>query len=259
MLVAANGIQLHVEQRGAGSPALVFLHYWGGSSRTWRHVIQRLPPDFHTIAIDQRGWGQSDAPATGYALADLAADAIAVIATLDLDRYVLVGHSMGGKVAQQIAARAPTGLIGVALIAPAPPGPLALPIEARRAMVHAYDSRDSVVATLEQVLAPNGLTRDDLETVIADSLTGALPARSAWPLAASQEDLTAIVGAISVPVMIMSGAEDRVDPPATLRRELLARIAHAQFHELAHVGHLLPYEAPDAVAGLLGPFVHALG
>ena len=94
---------------------------------------------------------------------------------------------------------------------------------------------------------------------IADSLTGALPARAAWPLAASQEDLTAIVGAISVPVMIMSGAEDRVDPPATLRRELLARIAHAQFHELAHVGHLLPYEAPDAVAGLLGPFVHALG
>ncbi len=257
MIVVADGVRLHVEQRGAGVPALVFLHYWGGSSRTWRHVVDRLAPDFRTVAIDQRGWGQSDAPPTGYALADLADDAMAVIAALDLELYVLVGHSMGGKVAQLIASRCPPGLIGVALVAPAPPGPLGLPLDARRSMVRAYDDRASVTAAVEHVLAPHGLTVQDLETVVADSLAGAPAARLAWPLESSQEDLTAAVAAIAVPVMIISGADDRVDPPETLRRELLTRIPHAQFHVLPGVGHLSPYEAPAAVAGLLRDFVHA--
>jgi hypothetical protein len=44
MTIEANGIELHVEQRGAGGPALVFLHYWGGSSRTWQHVVDALRP-----------------------------------------------------------------------------------------------------------------------------------------------------------------------------------------------------------------------
>ena len=94
MMINANGIELHVEQRGAGAPALVFLHYWGGSSRTWRHVVEALAPEFRTVTIDQRGWGRSQAPTTGYALADMADDGQAAIETLDLERYILVGHSM---------------------------------------------------------------------------------------------------------------------------------------------------------------------
>ena len=71
MMIEANGIELHVEQRGAGGPALVFLHYWGGSARTWQHVVDALSPDYRTIAIDQRGWGKSASPQAGYALSDL--------------------------------------------------------------------------------------------------------------------------------------------------------------------------------------------
>src|SRR5579871_5418254 len=114
MMIPSNEVCLRVEQAGTGSPTLVFLHYWGGSSRTWRHVIRRLGA-FRTVAIDQRGWGRSDAPASGYALADLAADARGVIAALGLDRYILVGHSMGSKVAQLIASECPPGLVGLAL------------------------------------------------------------------------------------------------------------------------------------------------
>ncbi len=98
MKVASNGLAIHVEEQGEGDLSLVFLHYWGGSSRTWKHVTAGLAPDFHTIAIDHRGWGESDAPASGYALADLAADAEGVVKALDLKRYILVGQSMGGKV-----------------------------------------------------------------------------------------------------------------------------------------------------------------
>ena len=70
---------IHVEEQGDGDLSLVFLHYWGGSSRTWKYVTAKLAPNFHTIALDHRSWGESDAPADGYALANLAADAEGVI------------------------------------------------------------------------------------------------------------------------------------------------------------------------------------
>ncbi|WP_010215299.1 alpha/beta fold hydrolase [Sphingomonas sp. PAMC 26621] len=258
MMLSVNGIDLHVEQQGVGSPALVFLHYWGGSSRTWRHVIDRLTPDFRTVAIDQRGWGRSAAPAGRYALADMADDAQAVVAALDLERYILVGHSMGGKVAQLLASRRPRGLVGVALIAPAPPVPLGLPLAVREGMVRAYDTRESVVATVEQVLAPDGLDPDDLDAVVGDSLAGAAGAKEAWPLSTSQEDIVAALGLIEVPVFIVSGEHDRVDPPEVVERELLPRLAQAQMHVLPQVGHLLPYEAPDEIADMVRAFALSL-
>jgi pimeloyl-ACP methyl ester carboxylesterase len=258
MMIISDGVALHVEQRGAGAPALVFLHYWGGSARTWGHVIDSLAPEFRTVAIDHRGWGQSGAPASGFSLADMADDAQAVIGALDLERYILVGHSMGGKVSQLIASRRPRGLTGVALIAPAPPGPLNLPLAVRQAMVHAYESRDSIIATVDQVLAPGGLDPEDLETVIADSLAGAAAAKQAWPLMTSQEDITAAIADIDVPTIVVSGEHDRVDPPGVLRRELLSRIPQAELHVLAKVGHLSPLEAPDDIADLLRGFALSL-
>lgn len=258
MLISSNGVQLHVEQQGAGAPAFVFLHYWGGSSRTWRHITDRLSADYRTVAIDQRGWGQSQAPDIGYTLTDLAHDALAVIEALELERYILVGHSMGGKAAQLVASRAPKGLIGLALVAPAPPTPMALPLEIRQGMVHAYDTRESIIGTVEQVLAPGGLTEEDLEGVIADSLAGAMGAREAWPLATSQEDISALLPGVNVPVLVISGEDDRVEPPAVLRRELMSRLPGAELVVLPGVGHLSPLEAPDAVARHLAQFAHAL-
>ena len=257
MMIGANGIELHVEQLGAGGPALVFFHYWGGSSRTWRHVVDALSPDYRTVAIDQRGWGKSASPPAGYALSDLADDVLAVVDALHLESYLLVGHSMGGKVAQLAASRRPRGLRGLVLVAPAPPTPLALPLDARQGMVHAYDSHESIVATVQQVLAPGGLSDGDLETVIADSLAGALQAKSAWPLATSQEDITADLPKIDVPVIVISGEHDRVDPPEVLLRELLPRIPQAKLVALPGVGHLLPLEAPAELAHVIKAFVLA--
>ena len=130
-----------------------------------------------------------------------------VIEALDLERYILIGHSMGGKVSQLIASRHPRGLAGLALIAPSPPSPLNLPLEVRQGMVRAYDTRASIIATVEQVLAPNGLNPEDLETVIADSLAGAPAAKKAWPLFASQEDIAAaVVGIESRPLSFQAKA-----------------------------------------------------
>ena len=258
MSTRSETIKLHVEELGTGVPALVFLHYWGGSSRTWRHVTQALAPDFRTIAVDHRGWGQSDKPAEGYTLADLAEDAERLIESLALDFYILVGHSMGGKVAQLMASRQPAGLAGLVLVAPSPPSPMSLPLEVRQGMVHAYDSRDSILATVVRVLAGTAVSPDDLEQVVSDSLEGAPAAKSAWPLDASQQDITAQAALILVPVLVISGEEDRVDPPAVLRQELMPRIPQARLHLLPGIGHLSPLEAPGDLAELIRGFATLL-
>jgi pimeloyl-ACP methyl ester carboxylesterase len=258
MKVASNGLTINVEKKGEGDLSIVFLHYWGGSVRTWKHVAAKLAPTFHTVAIDHRGWGKSDAPAEGYALADLAADAEGVIQALDLKRYVLVGHSMGGKTAQLMASRRPAGLVGLVLVAPSPPTPMAMPRDAREAMAGSYVTRETVEAAIDNMLTTKSLSVEDREQVIEDSLRGAPPAKLAWPRTTSLEDITKQVEAINVPVGVIAGELDKVDPVDTLKKELLTRIPQAVLDVVPGTGHLSILESPDEVARLICDFANRL-
>lgn len=258
MNIASNGIRIHVEEQGRGDLALVFLHYWGGSSRTWRHVTTALASSYRTVAVDHRGWGKSDAPSDGYGLEDLAADALGVIEALDLKSYILVGHSMGGKVAQLLASRRPTGLAGVVLVAPSPPSPMTMPVEARERMANAYSSRVAVEATLDHVLTAKPLSAADREQVIADSLSGSRQAKAAWPRWTSQEDITGQVAAIDAPTLVIAGELDRVDSVETLKAELLPLIPQAVLKVLPGTGHLSMLESPQAVTQLVEDFARSL-
>jgi pimeloyl-ACP methyl ester carboxylesterase len=258
MHVQTKGPKIHVREQGEGELAFVFLHYWGGSSRTWEGVASELSSQYRTIATDHRGWGDSDAPEHGYAIADLANDAAEVIEALNVQRYVLIGHSMGGKVAQLLASRRPKGLAGVVLVAPSPPSPMTLPNEQRAAMASSYASRESVSWVLDNVLTATPLSPAHREQVIADSLRGAPQAKAAWPNATMLEDITSDVLAIDVPVMVIAGEHDQVDRVETLQRELLPRIAGARLHVLPGVGHLSPLEAPAMVAKVIRQFARQL-
>lgn len=258
MKVTAGGIHINVEDQGAGSQTLVLLHYWGGSSRTWGPVIDELGGHYRSIAPDHRGWGDSDAPASGYALADFARDTLAVINALALKNYVLVGHSMGGKIAQLLASQRPAGLRGLVLVAPSPPSPMDLPAPARAAMETAYDSRENVMMALEHMLTAKSLPPGLREQVIEDSLRGAPQAKAAWPNSTSREDITAEVAAIEVPTLVIAGELDRVDPIAVLQAQLLPHIRHAVLHQLPGTGHLSPLESPTEVAALIRSFVDSL-
>ena len=258
MKVATNGITIHVEEQGAGDLSLVFLHYYGGSSRTWKHVVTALEGQFHTVAIDHRGWGKSDAPAAGYGLVDLAADAAGVIAALKLQRYVLIGHSMGGKVAQLMASERPAGLAGLILVAPAAPTPMVMPAQEREILAGAYATRETVEAAIDNVLTAKPLSAADRAQVIEDSLRGAPPAKVAWPRSTSLEDIAAEVGNINVPTLVIAGELDRVDPPIRLQVELLLRIPQAVMRVLPGTGHLSMLESPDAVAALIADFCDGL-
>lgn len=258
MNIESKGVRIHVESAGEGELALVFLHYWGGSSRTWRQVIEALSGRYRTAAYDHRGWGRSQAPADGYTIDDLADDAQAVIAGLGLQRYVLVGHSMGGKVAQCVAGRRPQGLAGVVLVAPSPPLPMAVGDEQRAAMAHAYDSRESVEAVLDNVLSASPLSTALREQVIEDSLAGAPQAKEAWPRSAMRENIAEAAARIEVPVLVIAGERDLVDSPDTLRTALLPYISHAHMDMLPGIGHLSPLEAPADLARRIDGFVATL-
>src|ERR1700676_378889 len=136
--IRVGQVDIYAEESGQGSPALVFLHYWGGSRRTWSEVIGRLSNRFRCIAVDLRGWGRSGRNTDDFSLSAQANDVQAVVEALELKDFVLVGHSLGGKVAQIVAATRPAGLRAVALVAPAPPQPLHVPDAQKPRMLTAY-------------------------------------------------------------------------------------------------------------------------
>ena len=254
MRIRVGTVSLNVRESGVGEPALLFLHYYGGSARTWDPVVKRLSVRFRCISYDQRGWGHSDAPAHGYTISHLAADAAALIHVLDLKRYVLVGHGMGGKAVQLLASHRPQGLEAVVLVAPASPTPQRISEAAREAQLHAYDTRENVLQAIAFLTAqpPNPAT---VEHIVEDSLCGSAAAKRAWPTYAAYEDISDQVGKIEVPTLILAGDQDRQDPLEQQRVEVAGRIAGARLQVVHGSGHLPPIDQPDELADLIDDFL----
>jgi len=252
-----RGLSLNVEKSGSGEPALVFLHYWGGTSRTWNKVVAELKDRFTTVAYDARGWGQSDKSAAGYTLADLADEALSLIQTLGIKSYVLAGHSMGGKISQLIASRNPEGLQGLVLVAPAPPTPQRLPAEMRETQIHSYDNRENVLQTIK-FLSSQMHASTVVEQIVEDSMSGSREATLAYPTAAILEDISSEISKINVPTLVLAGELDQLDSIEQHKREVVARIPNAQFAIIKGSGHLIPIDEPVQLAKEIASFVTSL-
>ncbi|MFD7919892.1 alpha/beta fold hydrolase [Streptomyces sp. NPDC059740] len=259
MTVPVAGGSLDVRVGGQDGPTLVFVHYWGGSADTWNGVIGHLPDGQATLRFDQRGWGSSTALPGPYHLGRLAADLLGVVETRVPGPFVLVGHSMGGKASQLVAARRPAGLSGLVLLAPAPPQPPpTVTEEYRLGLSHAYDSPETVQYALDHVLTASPLTGAVRATAVHDSLAAGAEARREWPLRGIAQDITHSVRDIEVPVLVLAGEKDVVEPEHVLRDHLLPHIPHATLTTVPDTGHLLPVEAPGAVAAALTGFLTAV-
>ena len=242
-IIRTNGVDLNVVELGGGSPTLVFLHYWGGSVASWEPVMQGLARTNRCVAIDFRGWGGSSKDATDYRLNTLASDVIGIVDQLGLGDLILVGHSMGGKVAQIIAGRQPATLRGLILMAPAPPSPLDVPEEQRQAMVVAYQTRDGVAG----IIAALPLTDAAREQIIEDALRGSPGAKRAWPEQGMIEDIAQEASDIAVPVHVIVGSADVVETEASLRAAFGKVLPGTHFIVLPGVSHMGPLEATAQV------------
>jgi pimeloyl-ACP methyl ester carboxylesterase len=257
-VIDVDGVQLYADTRAGTAPALVFLHYWGGSRRTWRPVLTRLHPDQAFVNYDQRGWGDSANAPGPYDLQRLADDAQAVIARLGYTGYVLVGHSMGGKIAQALAARRPAGMAGVVLVAPAPAKPVGSTEQLQQLTMHAYDDEQSVQDNIDQVLTYQPLSAELRKQIVQDSLRAGDDARLAWPKHGLAQDVSAGLSDVDIPVLVLAGDHDRVDPPGVLAEHLLPLMPHARMTVLEDTGHLSPLEVPDQVASHITRFTAQL-
>jgi pimeloyl-ACP methyl ester carboxylesterase len=248
--ISRTGLPVYDYRPGEG-PALVFLHYWGGSARTWQPVIDRLPGRA-VVSIEARGWRRSRRLPGPYTLEQLAQDARDVITDAALGDYILVGHSMGGKVAQLVAAAPPAGLAGLVLVGSVPPKPPATITPAfQEQLLHAYDSNEAVAAGRDNILTATPLSDGLKAQIVADSRDAVPEARDEWALHGIVQDITSQARAIEVPVLVIAGENDRLEPEQVLRDNLLPYLTKAELHVIPRTGHLMPFEAPADLVRLL--------
>lgn len=244
------------------APALLLLHYFGGSARSWDALAARLGPARRCVAADMRGFGD-DRSGGPYGVETYADDAAALAA--GLGRFVLVGHSMGGKVATALAARRPPGLVGLVLVAPSPPCPEPMTDAARDSLRASFGSPEGAARTARAISARAddgpGFDPAVFDRIVADHLRASRPAWDAWLDEGSREDIAPLAGRVAVPVLVVAGADDAALGPEVQRRLTLPRLpggSHppgARMETVPGSRHLVPLDAPDALAGLIGAFL----
>ena len=237
-------------------PTLVFLHQLGGSARSWDAVIDRLGGAFPTLALNLPGFGSAaDAPGP-YSVSAYADVVGADVRALGPRDFILIGHSMGGKVALALAARQPAGLRALLLLAPSPPTPEPIEEAARGELIAGWGEYSAMSKVLAQSTAAP-LPDDVRRLAIDDMMRCGKAAWTAWLTAGSREDISASMPHVPAPVTILSGTRDAVLPTALMRDEVAERLADARVDTVPGAGHLLPMEVPDAVAAAILSVVNA--
>lgn len=270
--IEANGLRLRVREWGrADAPALVALHGLRGFSGTWRALAAALGAGWRVIALDQRGRGESDwdAQANYYTDAYLA-DLEALVDGLGLERFVLLGHSMGGTTSYVYAARHPERLNALIIEDIAPGSSIsgagaerikaemaALPLsfdDWSEARAYWRRTRPSVsLAALEQRLweslreTPDGRVgwRYDAAGISATRLD---------PDPARVVDLWPVVESLRVPTFVIRGAKSDFCPLGTVRdmERRNPRITHVSVEGASHYVH---DDRVDQFNGLVAGFL----
>jgi pimeloyl-ACP methyl ester carboxylesterase len=255
---SVNGHDLHYEQRGQGEPLLLIMGM-SGTHLTWGEpFLELLERDFALTVYDHRGVGKSSRTEAGYSIADLADDAAALLGELGLDSAHVLGISMGGMVAQELALRHPervrtltlgctySGGEGSALTAP----------EVGQRLFGAMQSgdRERALRTGWEVNVSRAYAaNDDAYAVFRQAaldLPVPVPVIMGQAQAIGSHDTLERLREIGAPTLVVHGTEDEMLPVANAR--LIAdRIPGARLEIFDGIGHLFWVEEPERSADLL--------
>lgn len=256
---AFDGIQMYYQEAGQGSP-LLLVHGWPASSFYWQSVIPLLARHHRVIAVDLKGFGRSDKPATGYQITDLAADLAKFLPAVGLDSADVCGHSMGGMISYALALQNPERVRRLIAVSAPVHGPsavfpylrvgtlpglrtLAFPLTRVRFM-------NRLVSTLftAGVPIPAEVIEDIAQTTYASALQSQMSMQTT--------DLTGRLSAIRHQTLIMYGERDLVITP-TQPLMARARIQSSRVEVLAACGHCPSVEQPEPFSSHVLAFLGA--
>lgn len=272
----SQGLRLHYADWGnPTAPPLVLIHGGLDHCRNWDAIARALQPHFHIVAPDLRGHGDSEwAKGSSYTLVDNVADLTRLIAVTEMKNPAIIGHSMGGMVAQAYAGTFPDRVSRLAVLdgtflSYTPP----MPIDEQmsrwiRQLERIAETRPSAFTTIEEAaqrlagrnkkltpeqalhLARHGVRQHD-DGLYRWKFDHYQRARAPYRL--SPDDYAALWSRIACPTLLMWGSESFLaDPEAA---GLLANFKHAEMLKITGAGHWLHHDRLDEVLAALRRFL----
>jgi 3-oxoadipate enol-lactonase len=258
------GVELYWERRGRGEP-LLLIQGMSGTHLAWGEpFLSRLEADFECVIFDNRGIGNSALVSEPFTIADLAQDALKVMDAAGLETPHVLGISMGGMTAQELALAAPERLRSLTLgcTYPGGPGSSLIAPEDAGPLLEAMGSGnlERVFAAAYEVNLSPTFRADESHFAEFTAMAGALPARQQTVQlqlqAIAGHDTQSRLSGITAPTLVIHGTVDKMIPVAN--GELIASlIPGARLELLEDVGHMFWWERPERSAELIR--AHALG
>jgi N-formylmaleamate deformylase len=253
-IVEGDGVRLHVLSYGGGGPDVVVLPGITSPAITWDFVARRLAHSARLHVVDLRGRGLSD-EASGYALAHYASDAIALVRSMALDRPILLGHSLGARIAAAAAVREPGLAGGLVLVDP--------PLSGR--------GREPYPTTLDAFLtqlheAQAGTTAAQVQRHYPHWPHAELALRARWlPTCSEQAVVETHAGfesddffddwrRLEPPLALLHGAESPVVTREGAREAEKANPA-ARLIEIPNAGHMVPWDNLEGFLSAVRPLL----
>ena len=266
--LTSNGITLAYEITGAGKP-LVLITGVGYGRWFWHKVLPELASHFQVVTFDNRGAGESDKPDGPYSVAMMAADCAGLLDGLHIKNAYVMGHSLGGFIAQELAVTRPDLIGKLILAATNHGGTRVVPItpEAMEVLTNRTgDPVELVKRGIAIACAPGfvekhpAAARELLEyrftNPVAPAQYAAQVAAGAGTMAYDDEMVDRRMHAIKFPTLILFGEYDKVVPPGNA--ELMAqKIADARIKIIPGTGHIFPVEDPAATAREIVGFLNS--
>jgi 3-oxoadipate enol-lactonase len=262
-----GGISLYYESCGSGEPVLL-ISGLGSNTELWCRQTTVLSSHHQTIAFDNRGAGRSDVPDGPYTIKEMASEAVRLLDALDIPAAHVVGSSMGGMIAQEVAIQYPDKALSLALIATQCGGP------------HAFGAAQENAAALEELatldMTPQERARGWVPYTLSQSFRTANPelveeyvrVSALYPptTAGLRAQWSALMGydswerlpLVTAPALILQGDQDLLVPPENAD-VLGVRIPDSRVAFIPGAGHSLAFEAAEEVAEMLLQFFEEVG
>jgi len=254
--ISVNGVQLYYEEKGAGQ-GLLFLNGLGSSTKDWENQVPEFAPSHRVITFDLRGQGQSDKPRGPYSMTMFSVDTSALIKALGVKSATVVGLSLGGGIALQLALDAPELVKTLVVVnsGPAMVGPTAdakKEIETRIGIVKQKGMR-AMGEALAPLLFPKPQQESLRKTFIERWAENDPQAYIETLLAMQDWNVTNRLGSIRCPSLIISADQDY--SPVAAKEAYVKLMPKAELVVITDAHHATPLDQPKKFNAALAAFL----